>query len=171
MSRERMGLGRVGGWYGAGPLHFLVLVASFALAGYGAVRLVPDEPVKVTVWFIGAVIGHDLILFPLYALADRSVTTILDRRRAGTGGTGGHVRAAINYIRVPVLATGLLLLVWFPLIFGLDDSSYRAATGQTTDVYLGRFLALAGVIFLTSAVVYAVNLRRSTTAHARTTTT
>ncbi len=69
------------------------LVASFALAGYGAVRLVPDEPVKVTVWFIGAVIGHDLILFPLYVLADRSVTTILDRRRAGTG---GHVRAAIN---------------------------------------------------------------------------
>ncbi|PZS19620.1 MAG: hypothetical protein DLM60_09890, partial [Pseudonocardiales bacterium] len=62
-------------------------------------------------WFLGAVIAHDLVLFPLYALADRSLSTGLRSLRPGSppGRTPPRV-AALNYLRVPILGTGLLLL-------------------------------------------------------------
>ncbi len=149
-------LARLRDWYGAGPLHLLALLASFALAGYAAVQLVPDEPRKVLVWFLAAVVGHDLVLFPLYALADRSLVDVVHHRPP----VPEPRRLALNHIRFPVLLSGLLLLVWAPLILGLTDG-YEAATGMTTDVYMGRWLAVSAALFLASAVVYAVRLRRS----------
>ena len=64
---------RVTRWYGANPLHLLALLACFGLAGYAAAQLVPSRPAGVAVWFAGAVVGHDLVLMPLYSIADRSV--------------------------------------------------------------------------------------------------
>lgn len=149
-------LRRLRDWYGAGPLHLLALLTSFAVAGYAAVELVPQEPRKVVVWFAGAVIGHDLVLFPLYALADRSMTDVAHHRRRDSEPR----RLAVNHIRFPVVLSGLLLLVWFPLIFRLSKG-YESATGQTTAPYLNRWLGVTAVIFLTSAIVYAVRLRWS----------
>ena len=57
-------------WYGSGPLHLLVLICSFALAAYALVRLFSLRPLEVAIWFVGAAILHDLILLPLYSLAD-----------------------------------------------------------------------------------------------------
>ena len=148
-------LRRLRQWYGAGPLHLLALLASFALAGYAAVQLVPDEPRKVLVWFVAAVVLHDLVLFPLYALADRSLVDVVRHR----GPVSEPRRLALNHVRFPVLLSGLLLLVWAPLILGLTDG-YEAATGMTTDVYMGRWLAVTAALFLASAVVYALRLRR-----------
>ena len=68
-------------WYGAGPLNLLAMVACFALAGYAAAELLPNNAIGIPVWFIGAVLGHDLLLMPLYTLADRSATA-----SCGTGG-------------------------------------------------------------------------------------
>jgi len=71
-------LGRVRAFYGTNPLHLLTLLAALALAAYAALRLVSDPtwPVILT-WFVGAIIAHDLVLFPLYALADRSLGAAL----------------------------------------------------------------------------------------------
>ena len=71
---------RITRWYGANPLHLLTLLACFALAGYAAAQLVPSRPVGVAVWFIAAVIGHDLVLMPLYSIADRSVLAAVRHR-------------------------------------------------------------------------------------------
>jgi hypothetical protein len=142
-------------WYGAHPLHLLALVCSFALAAYAAVRLFAAQPVGVAIWFAGAAIGHDLILLPLYSLADRSVQSVLRHRI-------GDLPAApwINYLRVPASLSGLLLLAWFPLIFKLV-SRYPAATGLSEDVYLGRWLAITGVLFGAAAIAFALRLRRA----------
>ena len=67
-------------WYGANPLHLLALLACFALAGYAAARLVSSRPLGVAVWFLGAVVGHDLLLMPLYSLADRSALAAIRHR-------------------------------------------------------------------------------------------
>ena len=64
-------------WYGASPLHLLTMVGSFALAGYAAVQLLPLDVFGIALWFAGAVIGHDLLLMPLYTLADRSAAAVL----------------------------------------------------------------------------------------------
>lgn len=137
--------------YGAGPLHLLVMVGCFALAGYAGVRLLDARPIAVAVWFAAAVVAHDLVLFPLYALADRSAQAVLRRRTPVPW---------INHLRVPVLLSGLLLLVWFPLIFQLSGF-YTAVTALPAGVYLGRWLLVTGVLFTGSAVVLAVRLRRA----------
>ncbi|HET7327780.1 MAG TPA: hypothetical protein VFJ14_10915 [Nocardioidaceae bacterium] len=141
-------------WYGGNPLHLLAMLACFALAGYAGVRLLDAGAVGVAVWFVGAVIAHDLVLFPLYAVADRSVQGVL-RHRAGP------LPAVpwINYLRVPVLLSALALLVYFPLILRLTDI-YEGVTAMPVSVYLGRWLLLTGALFAVSALAFALRLRR-----------
>ena len=69
------------------------LLRSGRLCG-GSARAVP--PVGVAVWFIGAVIGHDLVLMPLYSMADRSVMAAIRHRAPQLPAVPW-----INYLRVP----------------------------------------------------------------------
>ncbi|GAA5053487.1 hypothetical protein [Streptomyces similanensis] len=142
-------------WYGATPLHLLVLVCSLALTGYAMVRLFAVRPLAVALWFVGAAVVHDLILLPLYSLADLTALAVLRHR------TPGVPRLPwINHLRVPAFLSGVLLLVWFPLIFALP-SPYPGATGLSADVYLGRWLAITGALFGVSAVSFALGVRRA----------
>ncbi|MFG2858180.1 hypothetical protein ACGFZ9_47760 [Streptomyces mirabilis] len=147
-------MARIVRWYGSGPLHLLVLIASFALTGYAMVRLFAVRPLEVAIWFVGAAILHDLILLPLYSLADLSALSVL-RHRAPEG----PMVPWINYLRVPAFLAGLLLLVWFPLVLRLAVP-YAGDTGLADSVYLGRWLAITGVLFAVSAVAFAIRLRR-----------
>lgn len=140
-------------WYGANPLHLLAMLGCFALAGYAAARLVTPRPLSVAVWFAGAVIGHDLLLMPLYSLADRSVMAAIRHRDPQL-----PVTPWINYVRVPAALSGLLLLVWFPLILRLP-SPYHASTTLSADPYVWHWLAVTGALFLLSAVAFALRLR------------
>ena len=63
--------------YGSRPLHLLTMLSGFALLGYILVTFKPatlwDSGTwwqSIGVWLVAAVIAHDLLLFPLYALAD-----------------------------------------------------------------------------------------------------
>ncbi|MFF0627952.1 hypothetical protein [Streptomyces sp. NPDC004296] len=60
---------------------------------------------------------------------------------------------------MPAFLSGVLLLVWFPLIFRLSGP-YRGATGLSDDVFLGRWLAITGALFGVSALAFALRLRR-----------
>ena len=140
-------------WYGANPLHLLALLGCFALAGYAAARLVPSRPLGVAVWFLGAVIGHDLLLMPLYSLADRSAMAAIRHRTPRL-----PALPWINYLRVPAGLSLLLLLVWFPLILRLH-TNYQASTTLSADPYFWHWLAVTGALFLLSAVMLALRLR------------
>jgi hypothetical protein len=140
-------------WYGANPLHLLALLGGFAVAGYAAARLVPSRPEGIAVWFIGAVIGHDLLLFPLYTLADRSAAAVIRHRPARLPAVGW-----INYLRVPAALSALLFLVWFPLILRLR-TRYHASTTLSADPYLWHWLGVTGALFLISAVALALRMR------------
>jgi hypothetical protein len=140
-------------WYGANPLHLLALLGCFALAGYAAARLVPSRPLGVAVWFLGAVVGHDLLLVPLYTLADRSAAAAIRH-------SAPRLPAIpwINYLRVPAALSLLLLLVWFPLILRLH-TNYHASTTLSPSPYLWHWLAVTGALFLMSAAAFALRLR------------
>jgi hypothetical protein len=140
-------------WYGANPLHLLALIGCFALAGYAAARLVPSRPLAVGAWFLGAVVGHDLLLVPLYTLADRSVMAALRHRAPRLPAI-----TWINYLRVPAGLSLLLLLVWFPLILRLH-TRYHASTTLSPNPYLWHWLAVTGVLFVLSATAFALRLR------------
>jgi hypothetical protein len=152
-------MGRVSRAYGANPLHLLTLIACFALAGYVVTHLV-DQPmfVRILIWFAGAVIAHDLVLFPLYALADRSLRSGLRALWPRIGVT--PALSPLNYIRVPTLGTALLFLIFSPGILRQGRQTYLHATGQDQQPYLGRWLLLVAAMFAISAVSYALRLRR-----------
>jgi hypothetical protein len=140
-------------WYGANPLHLLVMLGCVLLSDYAAVRLLQVKPVDVLIWFIGAVVGHDLILLPLYVLADRSVMTVFRHRPPNL-----PTVPWINYLRVPAALSGMLLLIWFPLIFRIP-SNFPRTTDLSLNPYLGHWLAVTGVLFLLSAAAFALRLR------------
>ena len=142
-------------WYGASPLHLLTLIASFALAGYAAEKLLPRNTEAILVWFAGAVIGHDLLLMPLYTLADQSVTAVLRHRRPAPAPLPW-----VNYLRVPAALAGILLLIWFPLIFRLPRR-FPDTTALSLNPYLWHWLGVTGALFLLSAAALALRLRTS----------
>ncbi|OBA84717.1 hypothetical protein A5662_04980 [Mycobacteriaceae bacterium 1482268.1] len=147
--------------YGSSPLHLLTLIAGFALFGY---VLATVKPVtlwnphtwwqSIVVWFAAAIIAHDLVLFPIYALVDRILFA------------GSHIRVGtrepsvpvLNYVRVPALGAGLTLLVFLPGIIEQGAPVYSAATGQTQEPFLGRWLLLTAAMFAASALCYIVRL-------------
>ena len=139
--------------YGAGPLHLLALLSCFAFSGYVATRVVgAPGAARIGLWFGGAVIGHDLVLYPLYTVADHVLhpRTTRPRRAARVLTT--------NHLRIPALISGLLLLIWFPLIFGLSADAYHANIGLTTQPYLGRWLLVTGILFGGSALLLALRM-------------
>ncbi|WP_219419692.1 hypothetical protein [Pseudonocardia nigra] len=145
-------------FYGAHPLHLLALLVTFAVAGHAGLRLADDPTLPgILLWFGGAVVAHDLVLFPLYALADRSLVAALPGRRRPV-----PPRAPVlNHVRVPALAAGLLFLLFFPGILRLGTPTFAAATGQTQSPFLERWLLLTAALFAASALVYAIRLGRA----------
>lgn len=124
----------------------MTMVSGFALPGYTPVTVTPSA--STAMWSVGALVAHDFVLFPLYALADRAIAG----RRKSTARREVPVR---NYIRVPALATGLTLLIFLPGIIRQGAPVYQAATGQTQQPFLGRWLLLTAVMFGIGAVVCA----------------
>ena len=149
--------------YGDHVLHLLILIAALALAAY-AIAVLGVKSLynpqawwqSIDVWFAVAVIGHDLILFPLYALAERLVPRPRRTPRSPEASDVHSQRVPlVNYVRMPTLAAGLLLLMFFPGIIEQGADAYRVATGLTQAPYLHRWLLIVAALYLTSALAYA----------------
>ncbi len=97
----------------------------------------------------GAIL-HDLVSLPAYSLADRVA-------RAATARHPG----VVNHVRVPVVVSGVLLLVYFPLILTRAPSTYERATGRPVTGYATAWAAITAGLFALSAVTYAVRGVRS----------
>ena len=143
--------------YGESPLQLLLLLASFALAGYAGVRLLKGDTFRVIVWFVGAAVLHDLVLLPLYSSLDRALQGVT--RRGGSAEAGADGRSAVNHVRVPAFLSLLLLLVWFPLVLRLTGD-YTAATGLSADHFWEHWLLIAAALFAASAAFYVARLVR-----------
>jgi hypothetical protein len=155
-------MGRLRALYGDSPLHLLAVLASFAIAAYAFLRIVESPSALGTlVWFVGAIALHDLIAFPLYS----ALNLIAYRSIVGPRGVPRSPTrpALINHVRIPAFLAGLALLMFFPLILGLSEDNYRRDTGLGTGVFLDRWLGLCAALFLGSALLYAVRVRRTRT--------
>lgn len=140
---------------GHSPIHLLAVAFCLALgllviASIGLPALWnPEHRLQsIAVWFVGAALIHDLVLFPLYALVDRGLIRALGRR--------------VNYVRVPALGAALSLLLFFPGIIAQGADTYQAATGLTQEPYAARWALLTAALFAVSAIVCAATtiLRR-----------
>ncbi|WP_246540965.1 hypothetical protein [Mycobacterium spongiae] len=151
-------------FYGSRPSHLLAMISGFALVGY-LLTIFPPSALwnevtwwqSIAVWFVAAVVAHDLLLYPVYALADRILATRVRRQDDPAAGRTTAVPVR-NYIRMPAMAAGLTLLVFLPGIIRQGAPTYLAATGQTQQPFLGRWLLLTAVLFGISALAYTVRL-------------
>ena len=134
--------------YGAGPLHLVVMLLAIALSLYAVTRI-RDDPalLKIAVWFVGAALVWDLLLGPALAVVDR---LLLPLHRVG----------ALNHVRVPLLASALLLLVWAPAILQRSEGVFRTKAGLSQDVFLGRWLVITAVLCAVSAALYGLQVLR-----------
>lgn len=136
--------------YGAPVWHLAGHAAAFAAIAYALSRLLQPtvgRPLAIVAWLIGGAVLHDLVFLPLYSLADRTVRAL-----------GGR---AVNYVRVPAVISGVLLLVYFPLILAKAPAAYERNTGRPPPDYLARWLAITGGLFAASGVVWTVRAARS----------
>ncbi len=145
--------------YGAHPAHLVSLLVSFLVAGYAALQVLPSNPVGIAVWFVGAAVLHDLVLVPAYVAVDR----VLHGRRQEPAAAGATPRPWVNYVRVPLALSGLLLLVFSPAILRLSGG-YETTTTLSADGYLWRWLAITVVLFAVAGAAYVAGSRRRPTA-------
>jgi hypothetical protein len=143
-------------------LHLLTMLAGFALLGSVIVTATPSALWKpegawwhsMALWFAAAVLAHDLVFFPIYALADRVLGARTSRSRRDSA-----LRVSVrNYLRAPALGSGLLFLIFFPGIIRQGAPLYLDDTGLTQQPFLGRWLTLTAIMFGVSAGAYAIRL-------------
>lgn len=141
--------------YGAGPLHLAGLLVCFAVAAYAVTRVFGVSGWKgILLWFVVCLVGHDLIGWPIYTAADR----ILIRTQQRHPGRRESLVPWINHVRVPVVISGILLAMFFPLIFRLSQSRYKDYTGFNENVYLANWLVVTALLFAISSIIYLVRL-------------
>lgn len=142
--------------YGASPLHLAGHVAALALCAYAISEVLDPglRPVNFLVWLVGGALVHDLVLLPAYSLADSAARRVLARR-------GPLGVAALNHLRFPAVVSGVLLLVYFPLILVRADGNFVRATGRHVEGFGLRWAAITAGLFALSAIVYAIRVRAS----------
>ncbi|MDG4830687.1 hypothetical protein O7627_15440 [Solwaraspora sp. WMMD1047] len=145
--------------YGAPLWHLPLLAGCCTVAGWVALRLAGEATAgRMLGWFVAAVVVHDLVVFPIYAAADRALLAAASR--IGRPAAGAVRLAAVNHIRVPALGSALLLLVYLPGILRLGGDTFTAATGLTQQPYLVRWLLITAAMFAVSGLWFAARLRR-----------
>ena len=133
--------------YGSSPLHLLAHLAALSLAAWAllqALQLGGWE--RIVLWLAGAIVLHDMLLWPAYTTLDR-----LGRRARPAGWA--------NYVRVPVGISALLLLAFFPVICGKGERTYMRVSGETWDGYAARWLLVSALLFLGAGALYLVRSR------------
>jgi hypothetical protein len=135
--------------YGASVWHLAGHALAFAAIAYALSRLTAPSvgrPLAIIVWLVAGAVLHDLVFLPLYSVADRLARA-----------AGGR---AINHLRVPAVISGVLLLVYFPLILSKAPAAYERNTGRPPPDYLARWLAITAGLFVASGLVWAARSRR-----------
>jgi len=133
--------------YGSSPLHLLAHLAALALAAWALLQVLQlGGWERIVLWLVGAIVLHDLVLWPAYTTLDR-----LARRGRPDGWS--------NYVRVPVGLSALLLLAFFPVICGKGERTYASVSGQSWEGYAGRWLIVSAVLFAAAGALYLVRSR------------
>jgi hypothetical protein len=133
--------------YGSSPLHLLAHLAALAFAAWAllqALQLGGWE--RIVLWLVGAVVLHDLVLWPAYTTLDR-----LARR--------GRPAGWANYVRLPAGISALLLLAFFPVICGKGERTHERVSGESWDGYAARWLLVSALLFAVAGALYLLRSR------------
>lgn len=133
--------------YGASPLHLIGHLALFGIVAYVMLQLIGMPGwVNLLAWLLAGALLHDLVLLPAYSGVDGVLRRVLGSR--------------VNFARVPLAISGLLLFMFFPLILGKGDGNLMFnGARQPQDYALAWLLISAGLLLAGAAA--AVRRRRA----------
>ena len=150
--------------YGASWLHLVAHLVGFGIVAFALDRIFSGGDVKeLLVWYLGFAIAHDFVFVPAYTGLDRLFRATVARLPRPTRGD----LPVINHVRVPAVISGLLLIIYFPLISHRPDGWYFELSGHYLTHYLRNWLLITAVLFLGSGLIYAARVVRGRARHAR----
>jgi hypothetical protein len=127
--------------YGASPLQLLAYLAFLPLCAWALLEMLGGRgAANIALWLVACVVVIDLVVLPLYSGLD------LAGRQA--------FRGAINYIRVPVALSLLMLVVFWGTIGERGEGAYRVASGLEYEGYATRWLLVSAALFAGSGLIY-----------------
>ncbi len=133
--------------YGASPLHLAGHLLAIGVAAWALSKMFDPVfapfPLNLALWLVGGALLHDLVLLPAYSAVDAAGRRVLP---AGV----------LNHIRVPAAVSGIVLLVYFPLILERQPQNLERALGEAPPDYLTRWLWFTAALFVLSMGVFAV---------------
>ena len=116
---------------------------------------------SIAVWLAAAVVAHDLrAVPPLRAGGPGAGRTSRPANRRLVASAHRKVPRAQPHSGARPGGAGLTLLIFLPGIIEQGAPTYQAATGQTQEPFLGRWLLLTAAMFGISAVAYATRRGR-----------
>ena len=119
---------------------FVAHLALFAIAGYVLAQVLDAGGAKdFVIWFVGAAILHDALFLPAYSGLD------LVARRAPQ---------VVNYLRFPAVMSGVLFLVWFPLILVRSGPAFTRVSGLPVEDYARNWALITVALFAGSALLF-----------------
>jgi hypothetical protein len=145
--------------YGASPLHLLAHLLGFAIIALPLDRIFSSGggAAQLLIWYLGLVIAHDLLFVPAYTGLDRLLRVTGGRLLFPTN-VGPRV---VNHVRVPVVISAVLFIVYLPLISRGADGPYFAMSGHHLTHYLRNWLLITVALFLASGLIYAARVVRA----------
>jgi hypothetical protein len=130
--------------YGASPIHLLAHLILLPIVGWALLSVLDFRAASnVVLWFVAAVILHDLILLPAYSALDRLAQKTTPR-------------TVVNYVRVPAGLSLLMLLVFWSTIRGKGDGNFHYTSGLNYEGYFGRWLLVTAGLFAISGATFLV---------------
>jgi|SoiMethySBSTD1v2_1073268.scaffolds.fasta_scaffold1121093_2 hypothetical protein len=128
--------------YGASPIHLLAHLILLPIVGWALLSVLDFRAASnVVLWFVAAVILHDLILLPAYSALDRLAQKTTPR-------------TVVNYVRVPAGLSLLMLLVFWSTIRGKGDGNFHYTSGLNYEGYFGRWLLVSAGLFAISGATF-----------------
>lgn len=149
--------------YGASPWHFVVHLAGIALIAWALSQSFDARyskaAVNLAIWMVAGAVIHDGIALPLYVVGDRTARWLwapIGRRlaRSGVRRVPGN-----GHVRVPLVMSAVMLLVFLPNIQHRAPIGHRLSTGLAEQPdYLGRWIAITVGLFAISLLIYGLRL-------------
>lgn len=143
--------------YGARLLHLAGLVAVVGVSAYAVVQVAGRPDFRaMAIWFLGAVILHDLVFLPAYSAVNGVVASAGPVRRRGR-----RVLAVLNHLRAPVALAAVLFIIFYPSILQKSEGGLLGNAGYGTDPFLDRWVWASVALLAGSLLLLAVSLARS----------
>ncbi|WP_157260731.1 hypothetical protein [Patulibacter minatonensis] len=168
--------------YGASPAHLLLHLGGIALAAWALSQSFDGRYSaaygNLVVWMVGGAILNDFVALPLYVGADKAARFVWGLVRGARPGVAvaAPPRSAPprvlgnGHVRVPLVMSAVLLLVYFPNVAHKAPLNHTLATGLAEQPdYAGRWLAITAGLMIVSALLYLARLARARTRTATTT--